>query len=124
MAGEATEDVEDPWCAGRAAFAVLWVERDRRDDGGCHGPSDLTLDKGLDEHGEEVTAQEAFDARHVLQEDRRDKLDAFQLGAWSWTQARKKASSFLVRGSTVTKRPPAAAMWAMALRLASLVSAT
>jgi hypothetical protein len=47
-----------------------------------------------------------------------------QGGVWVWTQSRKKPSSLRVRGSTVTNRPPRLAMWSMASRLASLVSAT
>ena len=57
---------------------------------------------------------------------RRDgrRAASLQVGRLSWIHRRKKPSSFLVRGSTVTNRPPRVAMWSMASRLANLVSAT
>ena len=45
-------------------------------------------------------------------------------GWWVWIQSRNQRSSDRLRGSTVTNRPPAVAMWPIASREHSLESAT
>lgn len=47
-----------------------------------------------------------------------------QAGVWVWAQSRNQVSSRRPRGTTVTKRPPRAWMWAIACCEHSLLSAT
>ena len=80
VAGEVGEDVEDAGGAGCGAVAVFGVESDCRDAGRGHGGPDLAFDEGMDEQGQEVAAQQCFDADGAVQVDGGDSLGAFS--AW------------------------------------------
>jgi hypothetical protein len=75
---EAGEDVQDAGGAGGGAVAVFWVEGDGRVGGGGHGGADLAFDESVDEQGQEVAAQQGFDAGRVVESDRGDGLGAFE----------------------------------------------
>ena len=62
------------------AAAVFGIYRELFHATGFHGRTDLAFDQRLDEHGDEVAAQQPFDAGGVVQEHRRDQLGALQLG--------------------------------------------
>ena len=78
VAGEAGEDVEDAGGAGGGAVAVFGVEADGGAASGGHGGADLAFDEGVDEQGQEVAAQQGFDAGGAVQADRGDGLGAFE----------------------------------------------
>ena len=80
VAGQAGEDLEDPRGGGCGAAAVLGVDRKLLQFCGLHGSADLAFDERLDQHGDEVAAQQGFDAGRVVQEHRRDQLGALELG--------------------------------------------
>ena len=80
VAGDAGEDLEDSGSGGRGAAAVLGVERQLGQAAFGHGEPDLSFDERLDEHRDEVAAQQPFDPGRVAEEHRRDQLGALELG--------------------------------------------
>lgn len=65
VACEAGEDLEDPGGGGGLAAAVFGVERELVEAGVGHGGAQVAFDQRLDEQGEEVAAQQRFDAGGV-----------------------------------------------------------
>ena len=59
---------------------VFGVDRELLQAALGHGSADLSFDERLDQHGDEVAAQQSFDAGRVVQEHRRDQLGALELG--------------------------------------------
>ena len=79
VAGEAGEDVQDAGGGGRGAAAVFGVSES------CLIPllftafPDSAFDERVDEHGDQVAAQQGFDAGGVVQKHGCDQLAAFEL---------------------------------------------
>src|SRR5262249_1320541 len=75
--------------------------------------------------GSPVTADRAGDTRGIqLRQNVIGMLNVAQLGVLVWIRLRNCSSSKRLRGSTVTKRPPARSIWSMFSREHSLESAT
>jgi hypothetical protein len=80
VTGQTGEDVQDAGGGRRGAAAVLGVDGQLVDSVFGHGGADLASDEGLDEHRDEVAAQQALDPGRVVEEDRGDELRALELG--------------------------------------------
>src|SRR6266540_1505550 len=78
VAGEVVEDGENPFGGRRLAGAQFGVERDVGGGGGFHGGADLAFDECADEEGEELAAEDRFDAGGVAEPDRVGVLDGLE----------------------------------------------
>jgi hypothetical protein len=78
MAGEVGEDVQDAGRTGGGAVSVFGVEGESGGARGGHGGADLALDEGVDEQGQEVTAQQALDAGRAVEVNGGHRLGAFE----------------------------------------------
>lgn len=108
------EDLLHALGTGRLARSQLWIQRNVLGVGPGDGGADLVFDEGLDDQGEEVAAQKAFDAHRVLEQPRGDQLVALELlvaalevRLYLYAMSTSEAlmwRSFVMRGKTPSMR--------------------